>query len=96
MTLPTPAGWDLAIALLGPCCKFAPVFVLIFHAHIPAPGDLSQKLQAPNVAARDALSFFFLDEYCANDMFCFDYLNVRTIAPARDSRDASMVGGMPF
>ena len=38
----------------------------------------------------------FLDEYCANNMICFDYLNVRAIAPARDSRDASMVGGMPF
>jgi len=37
-----------------------------------------------DVAARDALSSF-LNECCANDMFCFDLLNDHAIIPAHDS-----------
>ena len=60
---------------------------------ISAPEDLSPKLQVPDAAARDALSSF-LDEYCVNDIFYIDFLNVHAIVC--DSCDVLMVGGMPF
>ena len=60
---------------------------------ILAPKDLSPKLQVPDAAARGVLSSF-LDEYCVNDIFCIDFLNVHAIIC--DSCDVLMVGRMPF
>ena len=57
--------------------------MLTYHL---APEDLSQKLWAPDITVRDALSSF-LDECYSNDMFCVDFLNDHAIIPICDLCD---------
>ena len=67
---------------LGFCpsvCTYSPTRIL-------APQDLSQILRDSIVVARDALSSF-LGICRANDMFCIDLLNDRSIFPTNDLPD---------